>query len=177
MKISAFLPQFKGPTLLIVAGKQHASLYVANQDVVNEIGTIKVNKSSYTDREGRFAKIAGGRMMQSGSMNEMHEDEETIRSMSKQMAERADLAAQEHGITSVFMFVPTYLANRMEASLPVDLQKKIEYVFYGNFQHQHPYVLLSKIQELRREEKDESNVDQIKSEALGILKNTASFPH
>jgi hypothetical protein len=175
MKISNFLPQFTTPRLLITAGKQEACFYIAQEDKVEKVHSIKINKSEYTDREGRFDKRASGRMMHSGSAYELHDDEELTKSFTKQLAEDTAALTVEHAVRAIYLFCPTYLANRLEAGLPNDLQAKLEYIFYGNYHNQHPFVLLSKIQEHSRLEKDSSIVEPIKTEALNILKNTETF--
>lgn len=175
MKISNTLPQFATPRLLIAAGKQEACFHRAYQDKVEQVHTLKINKSEYSDREGRFDKRASGRMMHSGSAYELHDDDELTKSFTKQLAEDTTRLVTEHDIQGIYLFCPTYLANRFEAGLSPDQQSMLEYIFYGNYHHQHPFVLLSKIQEHNRLEKDGNNVSPIKREALDILNHTSLF--
>lgn len=175
MKISNYLPQFKEPCLLITAGKQEATFYVAQADSVEQVHTVKINKSKYTDREGRFDKRAGGKIIQSGS-NYKEQEEELVKLMIKQVAEAADGLKAEHNIKQIYLFCPTYLTNQIEAGLSSTTQPLIQYIFYGNYHRQHPFVLLSKILEYQRQAK-ENRVEPIKGEAMGILKNTAPYVH
>jgi hypothetical protein len=174
MKISNHLPQFSTPRLLIAAGKQEAVFYVADAEDISHAASIKIPKSSYTDREGRSDKRVPGKMMQSGSTHESQDDEQT-RALIKRLAETATQLVFERGINGIYLFCPTYLSNRMEEGMPREIQDMIEYIFYGNYHHQHPFVLLSKILEYQRQEKDHGIIEPIKNEALSILKKTAPF--
>jgi hypothetical protein len=167
MKVSNHLPRFNEPNLLVVAGKQEGCFYLSQGDTVKMIDRLKINKAQYTDREGRFDKRAG-HLFSSGSVYEPQDDELT-RSFIKQLAVQATDKANEHKVESIYLFCPTYMANLIEASLPHDLRTKIKYIFFGNYNHQHPFVLLSKIQEYLRLEHDRHTVEPISKEALNLL--------
>jgi hypothetical protein len=172
MKISEHLPHFKAPCLMIVAGKQEAVFFLAQDNKVEQINAVKLKKPHYTDREGRFQKSGNGKVLGSGSVYES-QDDETTKQFIKQVAEASVNMVAQYDIKKIFLFCPTYLSNQMEDGLPKELQNLIDYIFYGNYNHQHPFVLLSKVQEYLREETDDRKVEPIKNEALDILKKTS----
>ncbi|HYC79488.1 MAG TPA: hypothetical protein VEC17_00490 [Candidatus Binatia bacterium] len=171
MKISNHLPHFRKNTLLITAGKQEACFYLSSNEHVRQTPGIKLKKPQFTDREGYFEQRGGGRTFGSGSVYES-QDEETTRAFIKQLSDAAGTIVQENDVQSIYLFCPTYLANQIEKSMPRDMQVKIEYIFYGNYHHQHPFVLLAKIKEFMRVETSERKIEPIKDEAWKILNNS-----
>ncbi|MBX4187972.1 MAG: hypothetical protein KW793_02435 [Candidatus Doudnabacteria bacterium] len=172
MKISNYLPHFSEACLLVSSGKQEAEFFLIENDEVEEVHHLKVNKPEYTDRESRTERRSDSGRMFGGGGSFKHQEDELERSFIKKLSEATSNLTNEHKAKQIYLFCPTYLSKQIEASLPNDLRKKIMYIFYGNYQHQHPFVLLSKIQEFLRLEKADNQVDVIKGEAYDILKNT-----
>ncbi len=112
-------------------------------------------------------------MFGSGSVYES-QDEETTRTFIKQLSDTLVTLVDENGVKNIYLFCPTYLANQIEGSMSRELQALIEYIFFGSYHHQHPFVLLAKIKEYIKNETDNGTVEPIKAEALKILKDTES---
>ncbi len=168
MKISTHLPQFNASTLIVVAGKQEGVFFLAHDGKVEEIDALKLPKPTYTDREGQFMTRGNGKTYGTGAVYESDDDETTKQFIKKISDCTTDLVAK-FKLQRIYLFCPTYLSNQFEASLPKDIQSKIEYIFYGNYHRQHPFVLLSKVQEYLREETARSIVAPIKGEAANLL--------
>jgi hypothetical protein len=168
MKISNHLPFFDKPNLLVVAGKQEACFYLADKDKITQADTIKLKKPEYTDREGRFDKRGNGRLYGSGSVYEFPENE-LAKSFIRQVSTAVEELVYQNSIKNIFLFCPTYLSNLCEQQLSAQTKPLLEYIFYGNYHNQHPFVLLAKIQEYLRAE--DSTVKPITGEAFNILHN------
>jgi hypothetical protein len=172
MKVSQHLPHFSQPHLLVCAGKQEACFFLAGSDEVRQVHSIKIPKPSYTDREGRAERRGDATSMMGGGSSFKHQDEELVRSFIKRLVEAVGNSVDEHDVAAIYLFCPTYLANQIEDGMPSQIRSLIEYIFYGNYHNQHPFVLLSKVQEFLRQEKEDGRVEPMTGEALGILKNT-----
>lgn len=170
MKISQHLPHFDESNLLISAGKQEACFYLADQDEVRQIEELKLQKPQYTDRESRTERRGDGKMVGGGSSFQ-RQDDELVRVFIKELTEKTIRLIAEYDIKSIYLFCPTYLSKKMEDNLPKESRNLIEYIFYGNYHHQHPFVLLAKIGEYLRTEQAEM-VEPMTGEALKILKET-----
>lgn len=171
MKISNHLPQFKQAHLIISAGKQEATYFLANGNDVKQIHSTHVETPHLSDHEGMYASVGGGRSSGAGAVRES-KDMQMKKEFMKQFAADTGKLVNEHKIEKIYLFCPTYLSNQAEDSLPNELQSKIEYIFYGNYLSQHPFVLLSKIQEHLRSESEDGKVTPVKSEAMKILHKT-----
>jgi hypothetical protein len=173
MKITTHLPHFGESHLLVSAGKREATFYLARNGEINQIHSLKVTKPEYTDKESRTERRGDtGRGMFGGGTPFKRQDDELERSFVKQLCVAITKMVDEHKAKVIYLFCPTYLSKRIEECMGNDLQAKTEYIFYGNYHHQHPFVLLSKVQEYYRGEKESGKVDMIKGEAYEILKNT-----
>lgn len=173
MKISTHLPNIQETCLLVSTGKQEAHFFLVENSEVNEIHHFKTPKPEYTDKESRTERRdSGGGSMFGGGSPFKHLEDELERSFIKKLSESIDKLCNEHKAEVIFLFCPTYLSKQIENSLARSLQNKIEYIFYGNYHNQHPFVLLSKIQEYQRMESEKNQINLIKPEALNILKNT-----
>jgi hypothetical protein len=173
MKISQLLPHFPQPILLISSGKQEAVIFLAEKEEVHQVHNVKINKPEYTDRESRTERRGeGNTSMFGGGSGFKHLEDELVRSFVKRLSDDTVRLVDEHRATKIFLFCPTYLSNQIEDSLPTDVQKLIDYIFYGNYHNQHPFVLLAKVNEYIIAQESENRVEPIKGEALSILKNT-----
>ncbi len=169
MKISNHLPHFKSPTLLVVAGKQEGCFYMAENDGIEQIHSIKLKKPQYTDREGHFESRGGNKVFGSGSVYES-QDDETVRSFIKQLTTAIDNLIATHKAENIYLFCPPYLANQIEAEMTRENQKLIGFIFFGNYLNQHAFVLLSKIQEQLRTDNLSNKVEPMTKDAFNILK-------
>jgi hypothetical protein len=172
MKISNHLPHFKGSNLLVVAGKQEGCFYLVENDDVRQVRKFKVSKPQFTDKESRTERRSEGGQMFGGGSPFKHQDDELERSFIKKLAQTTEDLANTHGAETIYLFCPTYLANQIEKSMSNDMQGKIEFIFYGNYTHQHAFVLLSKIQEYMRVERESGRVEPMSKQALSILNKT-----
>ena len=173
MKISNHLPHFSESSLLVSAGKQEATFFLVEGDQVTQIHNFKINKPEYTDKESRTERRgSGGSSMFGGGSSFTNQADELERSFIKKLSVTISNLVDEHKIKTIYLFCPTYQSKPIESSLSLELQNIIEYIFYGNYHSQHPFVLLSKVQEYLKQEKDAGTVVPMKKEAFSILKNT-----
>ncbi len=175
MKISNHLPHFSEPNLLVVAGKQEAAFFKARNDQIHQVYHFKVEKPEYSDNESRRERRgSGGASRFGGGSPFKHNENELLRGFLKQLTDEVIALDTRKEVDKLYLFCPTYLSSPIEDNLPNDIRNKIEFIFFGNYLNQHPFVLLSKIQEFQRIEKDKKIVEPIKLEALEILKKTGS---
>ena len=170
MKISKHLPHFEEDTLLVVTGRQEAVVYLASHDEVRLVGSLKAKRPEPSDRGGRFGKRMGRDVLAGGTGD--LEDEEQVRSFTRQLSDLLVPLAASGQAQRIYLFCPTYLCSRVEDAMSIDMRSKLEFVFFGNYQHQHPFVLLSKVQEHARSREQAGKVELIPPGALDILNKT-----
>lgn len=84
MKIPQDLVQFDNrKALIIVSGAQEARFLLAHDGQLEELHDFKVEKITYSDREGHFLRRAFGRVLGSGSVYENKKERQTIEFLSE----------------------------------------------------------------------------------------------
>lgn len=153
MKISREFPQFRGEVvLLLVAGRQDATIYLATDGTIVVRDTIHIEKPVYSDREGHFETRGGGRVYGSGSVYEP-KDDVVAKEFLKELVPRIARILRENRISQVFLFVPSYVRTALRRVLPRDLKEKIQLMVSGNFGHSHPFDLLRRITKRMEEQR------------------------
>jgi len=171
MKISHNFPDFHRSVLLVVAGKQEAAFHGISGDSVQRIHRIKIKKPEYTDREGFFARRGNNRTYGTGSVYEP-QDNHTVHMFAKTLAAATETLAARPGFDIIYLFCPGYLAGEFEKAFSAEVQKKLRFIFYGNYLNQHAFVLLGKIQELLRAEAPPDD-SRISGQAKTLLAQTS----
>jgi len=152
MKIPEKLPQFKDMTSLIIAtGKQDAIFYIAHNGEIQQVDSFKVEKPQYSDIEGHFETRNDGKTYRAGSPYEPTDKEnKTKTEFLKELSEEIESVSRHHTIHTLYIFTPSYLKNEVSKTIPHSLHQIKYYLLKGNFFHQHPRELLTRIQKLHQ---------------------------
>jgi hypothetical protein len=127
--------------LLIVAGKQDAVLYKAENENMQRLDAFKIPKPHYSDNEGNSRTRGRGITARSGAGKELR-DEDIIRDFLHLFKERAK---KLHDFSKVYIFAATKTKNRIASALPYTLQRRVSGVFSGNYFSINPIELVRKI--------------------------------
>ena len=143
MKISNHLPQFENNlTLFIVAGKQEAAFYLAENGEINKTASFKVAKPIYTD-----SKAIGGRG--NAAYRAVAKAEKEKKSISadfmKEFKSALKILSAENSLSAVYIFCPPTEKASAQAALPAKLKTKLKMLKTGNFTKEHPFKLLEKL--------------------------------
>lgn len=169
MQVSRKLPQFSGrAALLIVAGKQVAEFYLAQDGQIRRLNSFQIATPKYSDREGFFiTRNHQAGIMRSGAPYEAKE-QKIRQDFLREFAQNLRLIEAGTGVDEIYLFSP---AEVLLAKLPKSLAGKVAGEFRGNFYGSHPFVLL---QEIAKARPSKRRPVQITAEARKILERTGS---
>ena len=145
MKISEKLPQFDKKSLLIVAGRRTALFYSAFNGEINKIDSIEIEESKYSDKEGFFMRLGGGKFFGSGSVLE-DKKIENDKKFVKEVKEKTENIYRNEKISDIYLFASDYVKKGLPESLANDVKSGISFSYKGNFLKSHPFKLIEKIQ-------------------------------
>lgn len=172
MRIPRELPQFNTETALImVASKQEAHFFKANQGTIEEAGKVKIEKPTYSDREGFFQRSGKGEVLGTGSVEEIRDDE-IEQELLKELQELLDKTKNDSSIDKIYLFAPSYFITKFKKNLPQKLKDKIFMEFQKNVKNFHPTKILKVIDERFEEKiKELKNKPKNKEEEEILKKN------
>ncbi len=141
MKIKQELPQFKNKfAYILVSGKEHAIIYLANDGLIKKIDEIKIKKDKYSDREGHFKRSGGNKVISSGAVYEDVDKEKRLKEFTEEISNKFKRFKK---IDYIYCYYPAYMKNRLKKILN-DYNVK-QFFFLGNYTDFHPFKLLEKI--------------------------------
>lgn len=143
MTISKKFPQFQGEKVLILAtGMEAASIYLAEDGVIQMIERFQTAWPVYSDSESFFGRS------KNMSVGSVVKDPKKIayRDFMRDLKVRLKKMGDEHEITKVFIFTPKALKNRVFETLPSKMRSLVSHEIIGNLADFHPFVLLGRIQ-------------------------------
>ena len=147
MKIEEKLPQFvNNRSLFLVAGRQVAVLYEAEDGEIEKIGGLKIEKPIYSDKEGYFQRSGRGGVFGSGSDTEMKTDPvetEFLRDLKKMVK----IIPEVDSYASVYIFAQADMMRSIEETLPPGLKEKVKKRVRANVVEKHPFELLKRLKE------------------------------
>lgn len=147
MQISESLPQFdEASTLILVASKQAADIYIAHEGTIEKISEIRVEKPTYSDREGHFKRRAGGKTLGSGGVYE-EKDKKTKADFYNELEDALNKTLTNHTIEEVIVLSSPQDYPATKEHLPAKIQKAIIAEIDGNYVGDHPDDILSRIQD------------------------------
>ncbi len=150
MHIPKQLPQFKELNVLfIVASRQNARFFVVGDGMVEERDSFSVEKSRYSDKEGRLG-VRGARsgkgarnMFRSGipveNIKERVKDD-FLREFEKQFN-----IIWKDDFDALYLFVSPSVVNEIPSRLTKQQREKIRQTVEGNYLKIHPLDLLKKL--------------------------------
>lgn len=142
MKIPRDLPQFDdGKTCIIIAGRQDAILYTAENGVISRLLNFKIPRPHYSDREGEFKTRGRGITISSGAVKELKKHD-IIRDFIREFKQRIKRVPE---CVRIYIFAPADTKKKIVPALPKAWQKKVEKVIAGNYYYLHPLRVISKI--------------------------------
>ena len=104
MKIPRQFKQFHDePALIIVAGRQDALLYSANNGMIDRVDAVKIPTPHYSDREGAFQTRRKGMIVRSGAPRELR-DRDIIRDFIHELGKR--MKKLSFSISKTYIFAP-----------------------------------------------------------------------
>lgn len=151
MQISENLPQFEEtPTLIIVAAKQSADLYLAHDGHLEDLDSIEIDNPQYSDREGHFKRRSKGETLGSGAVYE--ENKELVKKdFYNALNDSLKNITSTHNYHEVVLLSPPQNANETKDKLPKEIQNIISLEVNGNYTGQHATKVLEAIQKQREE--------------------------
>lgn len=145
MKITNKLPQFENKkTLLIVTGGFSGLYFLASDGQIKEIFRTEESQQHYSDREGFFQRSGQGKVFGSGAVYEENKVEREKRFIKTILNETSRLN-KEIDFDEIYLFTPDYISNQITKHFPKEVRQKFIKVFEGNYIHDHPFAILSRI--------------------------------
>lgn len=171
MKISRNLPQFENePTLLVVSGKQHGVLYVAENGTIVKQTELYIPTPHYGDREGFF--VQGGRGgIQAASAVYESQDGYVMQEYLRELTSYLHTRLQVRSFRCLYLFAPRHHLYAIERKLPPEFKRILTQVFDGNYTEAHPFQLLERIarREATRNGERPQSRDEVRVEAVAEL--------
>jgi len=172
MKISKDLMQFNGgASLLLVAGREDAKFYIAQNGNISRVDAFRVKKLEYSDREGYSEKRMSGEAGQrhhkisvAGSEYEM-KNPMLIHDFLMLVLSEFNKVARRYEIERIYFFCAPYMKKRIKKVFPTVYQRKIIMTIDGDYHAIHPFKLIEIIQGSLESKK----IKIIKPEAKRIL--------
>lgn len=154
MEISRHLPQFNNENvLLIVTGDTDAKIFLARNGTLKTLADFEVAKPHYQDREGHFKTRSNdppGSALRSGAVYENNK-EFVLKNFLHEFSAHLKRVTRGEKITRVFLYTPATLKIPIRKILPKNLRDRLELLFEGNFFDLHPFELLNKIVQAKKE--------------------------
>lgn len=152
MKIPNEYPKFIDESaLIIVSGRENGVFYNAKKGIIEKVTEFGEREPKYSDREGFFMRLGGGRFLGSGSVYESKIKTVEKRFMSDFHKEFINYV-NHNDIDQVYFFAPKFMHGYLCNEIPDKYHDIIKYQFDGNYQKEHPLKLLKKIgDEIERE--------------------------
>jgi len=145
MEISNKLPQFDHKkTVIIVAGKQAADIYLAYQGEMETQKEIRVETPVYSDREGHFERRSKGKTLGAGSVYE-DKDEKTKADFHNQLQSVLKEIKKQTNFESVIFLRPSQHKQDIKDKLPKVFTDTIDLEIDGNFVGDHPTKILERV--------------------------------
>lgn len=155
--------------MIIIAGRQEAKFYVAQDGRIELEEEINIPNPDYTDREGFFGRNSPG-MTASGSVYEEKKDY-VLKRFEKAFRAFIDGSFRSGQFTHVMIFAPDFMKNILSENLPATVKKKISLTLSGNYTKMHPFKILGLVKKLKERpwaENGDSRADKLlgRKEAL-----------
>lgn len=172
MKISQNLPQFiSDKTLLVVLERKNGIFYYVHNGKLVEAGQIKVELSSYSDREGFFVKASGKEVYGSGISYKNNKEYIKVKFI-KNLRDKLENLVQKNDIEHLYIFTPRDTVQYILKGIVGDVIKDamIKNVFFGNMSKKHPLELIEMIKKYKEKIIKTTELKIINKEANKILK-------
>jgi predicted metal-dependent hydrolase len=133
MKIPQDLPQFSlRKTLIIVTGTHETCYISAYQGEAIELHDYKVEKVTYSDREGHFLRRAFGYVLGSGSVYEPKKEQQIIEFLSEfETHTKKVMRAIEP--EDIILLAPSHIANQIKEKLSPKEKDIVSLSVHGNY--------------------------------------------
>ncbi len=165
MQISQDLPQFNKKALIIVAGRRKADFYIAFSGQIEKIDSFEIEEPKYSDKEGFFMRLGGGKMLGTGSVLE-DKKVEFDRRFIKDLKDKVEEIFSKNKTEEIYLFAANYAKKNLPKNLSKETSQKIILSFDGNYGKSHPFELIKKIKGKQKNKK----TNFISEAAMKILK-------
>ncbi len=165
MQISENLPQFEKKSLFVVAGRRAADIYSAFNGEIEKKESIEIKNPRYSDKEGFFMRLGGGKFFGAGSVLE-DKKIETNKKFIRELKDKTEESLKKDNVESVYLFAPKQTEKALLEGFSENIKQKVVFSFKGNYVNQHPFNLIKKIQKKQENKKPKL----ISEKAMKILK-------
>ena len=135
--------RFPKTTLLLVANRMHARLFVLHADRLDEIDSMESDGFPLDDKEKYSIQVTDG--VHAGGEDERIRDRVGAEFF-RDVGRRLHLLFQKGLFARLIIVIPEEYHRQLVNGMPPDVQRLLLASLFGEFTHEHPLVVLERVQ-------------------------------
>lgn len=128
----------------MVTGEQDAVFFLVCDGSITRIASFRIEKPTFTDREGHIERRARGAIIASGAVREIRHEDIRIPFL-RLFRESLRHVDRPTPYDAVYVFTPKQLKHMVTNALPTRIRKRLARVILGNHVAEHPLHLIAMI--------------------------------